>query len=118
MNFAFTAILCATFADGILGNPLPSANRTARYYGYQYDQLLECFDGKDGHGSSIKFDYPIKDLWSYGWDNRFSSCCFTGFWFLYEHPNFNRYHSNVSTYYSTTFCNALFVLSKNHKRCQ
>ena len=100
MIFTFIAISCATFADGILGNPLvpfPTANRTARYNGYQYDQLLECFDGKDGYGLSIKFDYPIKDLWDYGWDNRFTSCCFTGFWFLYEHRNFNRYHSNVST---------------------
>ena len=76
-------------------NAASVSNNTSRYFGNQPDQLLECFNDRNGHGSSFKIEYPIKDFWNYGWDNKFSSCCFTGFWFLYEYNDYNRYHPNV-----------------------
>ena len=70
---------------------------TARYgFDYGENQLLECFDNSNGWGTSFKIEYDINNFWSYGWDNKFSSCCFTGFWFLYQDTNYNRNSPNVN----------------------
>ena len=68
-------------------------------YGFDYggNQLLECFESSNGWGAtSFKIENNMNNFWSSGWDNKFSSCCFTGFWFLYQDANYNRDSPNVN----------------------
>ena len=67
------------------------------------DQVLECFASSNCWGASFKIDYGITDFWKYGWDNKFSSCRFNGFWFLYQDVNYNRNYPNVIIKISKVF---------------
>lgn len=62
---------------------------------FDSNQYVECFTNYNVQGGSIKITYAINDLYKMGWDNAFASCCFNGFWFLYEDPDFNKYNENV-----------------------
>lgn len=62
-------------------------------------QSAACYDQFNGYGSIFNIHDPINDLTYYGWDNRISSCCFNGFWLLYEDKNYNKYYPNAMVYY-------------------
>ena len=78
-------------ADGFEGK-----NETFVQNRYGVKQFIRCFDQFNGYGNVVEAKYPISDLWDYNFDNRISSCCFTGFWLLYQDVNFNKYNPNVS----------------------
>ncbi len=62
-------------------------------------QSAACYDQFDGYGGVFNIHDPIDDLQTYGWDDRISSCCFDGFWLLYEDKNYNKYYPNAMVYY-------------------
>ena len=59
-------------------------------------QTVWCFEQFDGYGLSLMIQNPIRDLSDNGWNDRISSCKFTGFWLLYEDRDYNKYYPNVS----------------------
>jgi len=66
---------------------------------YGTKQTVKCFDQFNGYGNSLTLKYPVSDLWTYNWDNKISSCCFTGFWLMYEYRDYNQFNSNGMVYY-------------------
>jgi len=54
-------------------------------------QVLTCYDFSSGGGDSVRAIDYIPNLGSYNFDNRISSCCFTGTWILYAEQNYNGY---------------------------
>ena len=66
---------------------------------YGTKQTVKCYDQFNGYGNSLTLKYPVSDLWTYNWDNKISSCCFTGFWLMYEYRDYNQFNSNVSFHY-------------------
>ena len=86
-------IFIITNANGyVLNNTIEDDRYISDFGG---DQVLECFASSNCWGASFKIDYGITDFWKYGWDNKFSSCRFNGFWFLYQDVNYNRNYPNV-----------------------
>ena len=78
---------------------LPAFNATSNKIEvgeYGTKQTVKCFDQFNGYGNSLTVKYPVSDLWTYNWDNKISSCCFTGFWLMYEYRDYNQFNSNVS----------------------
>ena len=63
---------------------------------YGTRQTIWCFTQFDGYGKSLKIQTASRDLGNYGWDNKISSCQFTGFWLLYEDQDYNKYNPNVN----------------------
>ena len=61
-------------------------------------QTIWCFEQFDGYGQSLKIQDPNRDLATYGWRNKISSCQFTGFWLLYSDRDYNEYSPNVPKY--------------------
>ena len=60
---------------------------------YQY---VTCYDYFGQSGNSYRVQDYVTDLYSSGWDNRFSSCCFYGVWTLYDDRDYNERNTNVS----------------------
>ena len=61
-------------------------------------QYMTCYDYNGQQGNSYRLTDYVSDLYSTGWDNKFSSCCFYGIWNLYQDAEFNERNSNVSKY--------------------
>ena len=74
-------------------NVTSPGEKIAEKYGTK--QTVKCYDQFNGYGNSLELKYPVSDLWTYGWDNRISSCCFTGFWLMYEYKDYNQFNPNV-----------------------
>ena len=94
----FFIILVIAFADANGKNITNNFVNSTRFFQSSNQQTATCYEQLNGYGPFIKITQPIKNLNLYGWDNKISSCCFTGFWLLYEDKNFNNYHSNVRHY--------------------
>ena len=87
-------LISITYVNGYILNNNTTADRYISDFGG--DQRLECFANSNCWGVSFKIDYGITDFWKYGWDNKFSSCRFNGFWFLYQDVNYNRNYPDVN----------------------
>ena len=59
-------------------------------------QRIKCFEQFDGKGDVLIITNPVQNLQNYNFDDRASSCCFTGFWFLYEDKNYNKFYPQAS----------------------
>ena len=69
-------------------------------------QTLVCYDYNGGGGNSVRAIDYIPALRSYNFDNKISSCCFTGTWFLYAEETYNGYSVGASNYwaYGDNYC--------------
>jgi len=63
-------------------------------------QQLVCYDLNNGGGSSYKFTEYASNLGSYNWDNKISSCCFTGIWILFAERDYNRGTTSSSNWWA------------------
>ena len=63
-------------------------------------QLLTCYDYSGGGGDSVRATDYIPALRNYNFDNRISSCCFTGTWILYAEENYNGYATGASNWWA------------------
>jgi len=63
-------------------------------------QLLTCYDYNNGGGDSVRATDYIPALRNYNFDNRISSCCFTGTWILYAEENYNGYATGASNWWA------------------
>ena len=63
-------------------------------------QTLVCYDYNGGGGDSVRAIDYIPALRSYNFDNRISSCCFTGTWILYAEQNYNGYSVGSSNWWA------------------
>ena len=107
-SIAFLLIFITNVNGYILNNTI--ADRYISDFGG--DQRLECFASSNCWGASFKIDYGITDFWKYGWDNKFSSCRFNGFWFLYQDVNYNRNYPAVIIKNNYLPNNATFYFKK------
>ena len=82
---AFLTAVASTAAAG--RPPMFPAGKSAP--GNKADQSLTCYEYWDQQGQYRTFTDYVEDLRSIGWDNRISSCCFTGIWILYDQINYN-----------------------------
>ena len=60
-------------------------------------QYVTCYDYFGQGGSSYRVTDYVPDLYSTGWDNKFSSCCFYGIWNMYDDRDYNERSTNVSS---------------------
>ena len=58
-------------------------------------QYMTCYDYFGQSGSSYQVTDYVPDLYSIGWDNRFSSCCYYGIWNMYDDRDYNERNTNV-----------------------
>merc|ERR1712107_428008 len=63
-------------------------------------QGLVCYDYKSGGGDSVRAIDYIPALRNYNFDNRVSSCCFTGTWILYAEENYNGYSTGAANWWA------------------
>merc|ERR1712012_1476020 len=63
-------------------------------------QVLVCYDYKSGGGDSVRAIDYIPALRNYNFDNRVSSCCFTGTWILYAEENYNGYSTGAANWWA------------------
>merc|ERR1712098_672197 len=63
-------------------------------------QQLVCYDLNNGGGQSYRFTDYAPNLGSYNWDNKITSCCFTGLWILYAEQNYNRASTGSSNWWA------------------
>jgi len=63
-------------------------------------QQLDCYDLNNGGGSSYRFTDYTPNLGRYNWDNKISSCCFTGIWILYAEQNYNKASTGSSNWWA------------------
>ena len=61
-------------------------------------QYVTCYDYFGQGGSSYRVTDYVPDLYSTGWDNKFSSCCFYGIWNMYDDRDYNERSTNVSSW--------------------
>ena len=73
-----------TYADYARKNGI--ALDRSRAASYQY---VDCYDRFGGQGNTIRIDKYIDNLQNFGWNDRFSSCCYNGVWNLYEDRDYN-----------------------------
>merc|ERR1712154_626131 len=72
------------------GIPLNKLEATAQY--------ATCYDYFGQGGQSYRVTDYIPDLYSIGWDNRFSSCCYYGIWNMYDDRDYNERNTNAAAY--------------------
>merc|ERR1712200_325042 len=53
------------------------------------DQYLDCYEYTNNGGERLRAIDYIDNLVGYNFNNRISSCCFTGIWLLYADTNYN-----------------------------
>jgi len=63
-------------------------------------QFLDCYDSYQGGGNRFHVTDYIPSLRNYNWDNRISSCCFTGIWILYSEESYNGYNTNGASWWA------------------
>merc|ERR1711973_979481 len=63
-------------------------------------QQLVCYDLNNGGGSSYTFTEYASNLGIYNWDNKISSCCFTGIWILFADRDYNRGTTSSSNWWA------------------
>ena len=63
-------------------------------------QVLVCYDYNGGGGDSVRAIDYIPQLRTYNFDNRISSCCFTGTWILYAEENYNKQSTGASNWWA------------------
>jgi len=61
-------------------------------------QYVTCYDYFGQGGSSYRVTDYVPDLYSTGWDNKFSSCCFYGIWNMYDDRDYNERSTNSPAY--------------------
>jgi hypothetical protein len=79
-------------------------------------QYLDCFDYNNQGGERFRAVDYVPTLYTYNFDNRISSCCFTGIWLIYADDYYNEnnvgaanwwaYGNNMCTNVPTGFDNA------------
>ncbi len=52
--------------------------------------VLQCWEGNNYSGSSVRLIANSNDLADYNFDNRAASCCFRGVWVLFDVVNYNK----------------------------
>ena len=60
-------------------------------------QFLDCYDR---YGSQFHAVDYVPSLRVYNWDNKISSCCFTGIWMLYDAEDYNEYNTGTATWWA------------------
>jgi len=75
-------------------------------------QFADCYDYEQGNGAGFHVSDYIPVLRNYGWDNKISSCCFTGIWILYGDENYNKFSSNGAIWWAFGINNCLDVPSE------
>ncbi len=80
--------------------------RVAEVTSKQSPQSLTCYDNYDGRGDSLQmYDYaPTLFSTEVNFNNRFSSCCFSGVWLLYDNPFYNQGAFFVSVNSALMYC--------------
>ena len=92
---AFLAAIAAT-ANAAGRPPMFPVDGKSAAPGDRADQSLTCYEYWDQQGQYRTFTDYVDNLRDYGWDNRISSCCFTGIWILYDRANYNDNSETVS----------------------
>ena len=72
-------------------------------------QFLDCYDR---YGSQFHAVDYVPSLRVYNWDNKISSCCFTGIWMLYDAEDYNEYNTGAATWWAHGVNNCLDVPSQ------
>ena len=73
-----------------------ATNRTTRLFKEDprfVDQFADCYENSNQGGQRLHIDDYYSDLSLYNFNNRISSCCFTGIWLLYADANYNAYNT-------------------------
>lgn len=69
-------------------------------------QSLVCYDYTNQRGDSVRAVDYIPSLYSYNFDNRLESCCFTGIWLLFAEINYNSASTGSANWwaYGDNYC--------------
>ena len=63
------------------------------------DQYLDCYEYTNNGGERLRAIDYIDNLAGYNFNNRISSCCFTGIWLLYADTNYNAGNTGASNWW-------------------
>jgi len=103
-----TSLLSPTFTATIFNGESQGGNKARREAREPSGntQFLDCYDqsGYRFHAT----DYA-PSLRAYNWDNRITSCCFTGIWMLYDEEDYNEYSTNAATWWAHGINNCIDV---------
>ena len=69
-------------------------------------QYLDCFDYTNQGGERLRAIDYIPALYNYNFDNRISSCCFTGIWLVYADEDYNERNVGAANWwaYGNNYC--------------
>jgi hypothetical protein len=69
-------------------------------------QTLDCYDYVNFGGDRVSAIDYIPALAGYNFDNRVSSCCFTGVWLLYANEDYNEFTPGAANWwaYGNNYC--------------
>lgn len=89
-----------TYAKFAERNQMQTDRSLAQY------QYMTCYDYFGQGGSSYRVTDYISDMYSTGWNDRFSSCCYYGVWVLYEDRDYNERNTNAVAHagWGENFC--------------
>ena len=97
------AAILTTLATSVLSKDLFSLVKEDKTLVNQYS---DCYDYTAQGGSRLHVIDYIADLAPYSFDNRISSCCFTGIWLMYADRNYNVANIGAANWwqYGNNYC--------------
>eukprot|EP00092_Neocalanus_flemingeri_P015528 GFUD01016809.1.p1 GENE.GFUD01016809.1~~GFUD01016809.1.p1 ORF type:complete len:257 (-),score=51.80 GFUD01016809.1:84-854(-) len=101
--FLFSALIASALAARLSIKREVSnvaARRLAREETGERTQVADCYDNYQGSGAQFHATDYVPSLRSYNWDNRISSCCFTGIWILYGEEDYNEYSTGAASWWA------------------
>lgn len=110
---ACLTVLALALGSSSAGSSRPSYNTagavSARSAAKATSQVLDCYDYTSQGGDRVRAIDYIPALSNYNFDNRISSCCFTGIWLLYAENDYNDRDLGGANYwaYGNNFCTSV-----------
>ena len=95
-------VLAVCLVGGVLSRDLYQTKQKPRINSEKSsagDQYLDCYDYSNNGGDRLRAIDYIDSLTGYNFNDRITSCCFTGIWLLYSDENYNSNNIGASNWW-------------------
>merc|ERR1711935_322284 len=101
LALAVTGFVHSSSIYGGEGNSTrPNAQRYLKRSSRATSQFVDCYEYSNLSGDRVRAIDYVPDLRNYNFDNRISSCCFTGIWLLYGEYTYNKYSTGSANWWA------------------